>query len=91
MREKATGTMKIVEEIEIQEVSSTSVLSGLLQKGDIVISMKIKDKTYNVTRNFIPVDACLNARVGDNGEITVSRNGEIFTYQFQFSSSVTVG
>lgn len=89
--DKESGTVKIVEEIEIQDVTSTSPLYGQLLKGDIMVSLKIRDKLYQVTRNFIPVDACLQARNGDMGEVTIIRDGVTKTFKFTFSQGVIVG
>ena len=87
----ATGTMKIVEEIRIVEVSTTSIGYGKLKAEDILVSLTLKGKTYEVTRNFIPVDVCLNARSGDTIEVTVLRNGEYLTFSFTFGSGIIVG
>ena len=84
--DEQTATFKIVEEVEIIEVSATSIAQGKLQAGDIMVSMTLRGRTYQVTRNFIPVDACLNARAGDVLEVTVLRNGELKTFTMTFGN-----
>ena len=89
--DETTGTIKIIEEIKVVEVSSNSVANGILQAEDILVSMSLKGRTYEITRNFIPVDLCLNARTGDTVEVTVLRDGQLKTFSFTFGQGIIVG
>ena len=89
--DEATGTIKIIEEIKVVEVSSNSVANGILQAEDILVSMSLKGRAYEITRNFIPVDLCLNARTGDTVEVTVLRDGQLKTFSFTFGQGIIVG
>ena len=85
------GVMKIIEEVKIVEVTTTSIAYGMLQAEDILVSLTLRGKTYEVTRNFIPVDVCLNARAGDTIEVTVLRNEKPMTFTFTFGKGIIVG
>lgn len=89
--DEATGTIKIIEEIRIVEVGSSSIAYGVLQAEDVLVSMTLRGITYEITRNFIPVDVCLNARKGDSIEVTILRNGELKTFSFVFGQGIIVG
>ena len=89
--DEETKTMKIVEEIKIVEVSSTSIAYGVLEAEDILVSMTLRGVTYKITRNFMPVDICLNARNGDNVEVTILRGNEELTFKFKFGQGILVG
>ena len=70
-----SGFLKSVEEISIQAVEKGSLSDGALVAGDIVRSVKIGNKTTDVTRMHHLIDAMLDARVGDEVITTVIRNG----------------
>jgi hypothetical protein len=44
-----------------------------------------------VTRNFVVIDACLNARNGDKATFEVLRNGVLTTVEITFKSGNPVG
>ena len=86
-----TGLTKIVETVKVEEVSAGSNAMGKLQKGDIYVSITIRGVKYDITRQFILIDACLNAREGDIVTIEVLRDGVTYTYDVAFMSSTNVG
>ena len=59
----------------MKEVGSTSPALNVLKEGDVIRSITIGEKTYEVTRIFHIVDIMLNARVGDTVTIAVVRDG----------------
>ena len=70
-----TGKVHIVESVAVKEVGSTSPALNVLKEGDVIRSITIGEKTYEVTRIFHIVDIMLNARVGDTVTIAVVRDG----------------
>lgn len=85
------GTVDIVEEIKVAEVSPNSPASGQFMVGDILVSMTLKGVKYDVTRNFVVIDACLNARNGDKATFEVLRNGVLTTVEITFKTGNPVG
>ncbi len=77
--DEASGLTKIEEKIKVSKVESGSLADGILKEGDILISITIGGKKYDITRSFIVVDIMLTARVNDVISITFTRNGEEMT------------
>ena len=93
-----TSSTRIKEEITVTEVGTTSPLYGYLNVGDIIKSITFDGVTYNATRNFVILDACLNGEVGMEFSMTVIRNGEevildkdIYGNPFKFKNSIIIG
>lgn len=84
-------TIKIVEEVIVVEVSQTGMAAGKLFKDDIVKSITLHEKKIDITRNFMLIDTCLGACVGDKVKMEVLRNGELVEVELEFASSVIVG
>ena len=89
--DKTTSTLRLYDDTKIVEVSPTSVLLNKVLPGDIIKTISFDGRTYEVTRNFVILDACLNASVGTEATITVERNGTLHTYNFVFNNSTIVG
>lgn len=68
-------TVNVREDVVVDSINAGSITEGALQVGDIVKSVRMGDKTYEVTRSFVVVDAMLSARVGDTVVLTVLRDG----------------
>lgn len=83
--DEASGLTKIVEKIQVNKVESDSVAQGILKEGDILKSITISGKKYDITRSFIVVDIMLTARVNDVITITFERNGTEMTKSFTLS------
>lgn len=77
--DKESKSTKLLEKIVVKDVTSGGLADGILQTGDVLKSITIGGKNYNITRNFIVVDILLTARVGDQISITFTRNGEEIT------------
>lgn len=71
-----TGKIRIVEEVMISDITSTSAVKNYLQKNDVINSITIDGVKYEVIRIYNVVDAMLNARVGSSVVLNVTRNGE---------------
>ena len=68
-------TVNIHEDVVVDSINAGSIAEGALQVGDVVKALRMGDKTFEVTRSFVVVDAMLSARVGDKVVLTVLRNG----------------
>ena len=69
------GIVTIVEDVIVSEVVPGGHADGILEEDDLLISVTIGEKTYQITRTFVIVDAMLNARVGDTVTLCIERDG----------------
>ena len=70
-----TGTVSILESVAVASINRGSVSEGVLKVGDVITSLTIHGKTYEITRTFMLSDALLCARLGDEITFHVIRNG----------------
>lgn len=70
-----TGKVHIVEKVRVKEITQGSLADGQLTAGDIITSIAVGDKTYEVSRIYHVIDIMLNARVGDTVTIAITRDG----------------
>jgi len=89
--DSVANSMKIVEKVVVHEVDEAGVAHGVLKKDDILVSMELRGVTYNITRRFVVVDACLNAREGDVAKLNIVRNGAEMTVSIKFKNGVFIG
>ena len=71
-----TDTVRIVETVEIYEVSPGQI-GAVFKKGDVLVSVSLGDRTKTITRQHHVIDMMLNARVGDEVVFEVMRDGKI--------------
>ena len=71
-----TGTVSIEETIAIDSVTAGGLAEGVLQSGDVLISLTVRGTTTMITRQYHLVDSLLDARPGDTVTLRVRRNGE---------------
>lgn len=86
-----TQTTRVVEQIRIVEVSTTSVLYGKVQPEDVIKSVTFNGRTYEATRDFIILDSLLSAETGMDATIVVLRNGVEVSYDFKFAIENPIG
>ena len=80
----ATGKVRLVEKVMVNEITENGLAKGKLEAGDILVSAKIHHvgdaegvyEEYAITRSFIIVDLMLTMRVGDTLEMTYDRPTE---------------
>ena len=89
--DEKTNTTYLKEEIIVMDVASGSVAYNKLFVDDIIKSITINGFTYEVTRNFILVEACLKAKPGDVATMKVLRNGLEVTVSITFGDSTIIG
>ncbi len=74
--DQQTGKVHIIEVVVIADITSDALVSGKLEIGDTITSIKIgDDDALSVTRNFHVVERMLAARVGDTIVFEIVRNG----------------
>ena len=71
-----TGKIKIVERLTVKEVSANSPADGIVQVGDVLVSVTVGDVTTQIQRSYHLTDALLNARSGQNIVYCVERGNE---------------
>lgn len=74
-----SGLFHRIEQISISEITTNSLADGKLKVNDVIKSIKIGEKTVEITRQHHLIDAMLDARVGDEVIFTVERDGEELT------------
>lgn len=84
--DEETKTVFVKETITVNDVSMGSIAYGKLLAGDVIVKFELNGVTYDVTRNFVIVDACLAARPGDTSVTTIIRNGVVMEIELTFDS-----
>lgn len=82
--DEATGTLSIVETVQIVDVDEAQI-GAVFQVGDVLVSAKLNGREKQLTRQYHVIDLMLTARVGDVVEFTVLREG----VETQLSVAVT--
>ena len=68
--------MRILEEININQINQNSLADGVFEKGDILKEISFGENSITITRRHHVIDAMLDVRAGDTVTFTVIRNGE---------------
>ncbi len=84
--DEKTGSIKIVEEVAVETVSSGSAASGKIKAGDVLKSITIDGETLNVTRRFMLTDAMYKIKKGDTVTFVVNRGGSDLSIDITFDS-----
>ncbi len=71
-----TGRMRIVETVAVESVTRGSLADGYFERGDVLVSATLKEKTVQITRQHHIIDLALDLRVGDTVTFNILRNGE---------------
>lgn len=80
-----TGNVRVEETVIVHQVNE-GIANGYLKEGDILLSISMGDRIYNISRQHHPIDFLLTAREGDTVVITVLRDGETISYPFLITS-----
>ena len=70
------GFINKIEQVTIASIMDGSIVKDKLEIGDIINSITIGDKTTQITRQYMFIDALLDARVGSDVKIGYTRNGQ---------------
>lgn len=84
--DEETGKISIVEENSVNSVDSGTIADGKLQAGDKIKSVTIGGETFEVTRQYILLDAMYKVRKGDTVVLSVERDGSVSDVSFVFDS-----
>lgn len=70
---------KIEAQVTIQTIADTSIVKGVLEVGDRILSVEYEGVTYVIDRNYKIVDLTLSAFLGDEMVYTIYRDGKTLT------------
>lgn len=70
------GIVTIVERVVADEITEGGLAEGVIRRNDRFLQITVGEKTYEITRTFVVVDAMLNVRVGDTVTFLMERDGE---------------
>ena len=76
-----TGLLSVQETVSVYEVNKGSLADGVLQNGDILVSITVNGQTTAITRQYHIIDMMLDVRVGDVVAISILRDGESKTVE----------
>ena len=85
-----TGTVFIKENVFVSEIDEGSLADGVLQKGDVLLSVTLKGKTIEIYREHYVIDMMLNARVGDVVTFNILRSGEAKTVSITITQDCVI-
>ena len=71
-----TGKISIKETVSVHEILSGSLVDGVLQVNDVLVSATVNDQTVDITRQYHMIDLMLDVRVGDCITLNILRDGE---------------
>ena len=73
--DKETGRLTKVEKVKIVSLTDKSAAKGILKENDIINSLTLDGKKYEITRLYHVTDVMLNARPGSTVIFNVTRDG----------------
>lgn len=77
--------VKIVDTLQVAEISKGSIAQGKFQVGDEIVSVVIGGEEIAVERSFHMIDRMLSVCFGDEVKVTVLRNGKEVELTFVFN------
>ena len=77
-----------VETLKVEDVTKGGAVDGLIKKGDVINSITIDGKTYEVTRIFHVVDSMLNARLTSKVSINITRGEKTIDVEIPITSKM---
>ena len=82
-----TGLLEIQETVSVYEVTDGSIAQGILQAGDVLVSVVLDGETIEITRQYHIIDLMLDVRVDDEVTLNILRNGEAQTVSITITES----
>lgn len=84
------STVRIRAQIIVDEISETSIVKGVLEVGDRILSVTLNGKKTPVTRNFNIVDTVLKSKVGELLVFEVVRNGSVIEKSVEITENCLI-
>lgn len=85
--DSAKNSVAIIESVVVDSITAGGLADGVLQKGDLLLSVKINnDEFFSITRIFHLSDYLYKARQGDILSLEINRGGEILILQMTVGS-----
>lgn len=72
-----TGKVTISAQVKVQSIENDSIVNGILEVGDRILSVEYNGEKYDISRNFTVIDLTLGAFSGDEMIYTIARGDEI--------------
>ena len=88
--DEESGRVHRCERVKVAELVKDSKAEDLFKIDDVIESITIDGKTYEVTRTFHVVDAMLNARVGSKVSFNIIRDGSKTTLDVTVTADMLV-
>lgn len=73
--DEETGRLHKIEKVKIVSLTDTSAAKGILKENDVINSLILDGKKYEITRLYHVTDIMLNARPGSTVIFNVTRDG----------------
>ena len=77
-----TATIRRVEVVAVGDVLADGLAFGVIEVGDVMKSITVGGRTFEITRTYNVIDAMLDARGGDSVTVTVERDGVELSFDF---------
>lgn len=87
---KETEVLSVVQEIRVSSVSITGNAFGILEEGDVFVSVVYNGKTYNINTNYALEDVLLKASKGESIDINILRDGVQKTVTVTFKNDTAL-
>ena len=85
--DEETGKLLKREEVAVSEINRGSIVTGALHPGDIINSITVDGVEYKAIRRYIVIEAMINARVGSDIVISITREGQRIDYTVEVTES----
>ena len=83
--DKDSGKLLKREVVSVDALSATGLAKGVLSVGDIINSITIDGVKYEVCRMYVVTDSMINARVGSEVVINITRGGKTLDLRIEIS------
>ncbi len=82
-----SGKISITAQVVIDSIEENSIVNGIFEKGDRILSVEYNNENYEVTRMHVITDLTLSAFSGESMTYTVLRDNKTITLKVTFNDS----
>lgn len=82
-----SGKISVTAQVVIDSIEENSIVSGILEKGDRILSVEYKGVTYTVDRMHVIIDLTLSAFSGDSMVYTLLRDNKTVVKTVTFTDA----